>query len=317
MAQKYGVTGGQEKRNSVRSSRIDRLRILLRQAEELRRQVRENLAAQRFGSDDVQMKVYNDLAMQALSLLPNDPILGEMVVMPDGVLQSLGTLVPITSMPPATASERLEVHLTRLVNRLQAILGEPSEEVPPIKTAQEVLRSERKGEVQQILDALDELRRKQSELPPTEARDFDFVSDLALRKILTDDFIETQRAFAVSAFKASAILAGGLIEGMLLDTLRKPEIVKRDKYQSAVAKFPKVEDEINWDKVGLSHLLAAARDLDLIDDAAGRMAEGARDFRDTVHPNAELRQKIRAKLEEAELLLALVKLIYRQLSEAQ
>lgn len=298
-------------------SRIDRVRILLRQAEELRRQVRENLAAQRFDSDDVQMKLYNDLTMQALSLLPNDPILGEMIVMPDGVLQSFGTLVPITSMSPALASERLEVHLTRLVNRLQAILGEPSEEVPPTKTAQEVLRNERKGEVQRILDALDELRRRQPTLPLVDVRDFDFVSDPALRKILTDDFVEAQRAFAVGAFKASAILAGGLIEGMLLDTLRKPEIVTRDKYQSAVAKFPKVGNEINWDKVSLSHLLAAARELGLIDEAAGRMVEGARDFRDTVHPNAELRQGIRAKLEEAELLLALTKLIYRQLSEAQ
>jgi hypothetical protein len=280
--------------------------------------VQANLAAQRFGTDDVQMKAYNDLLIETSSLFPDDPILGEMVLMPDGVMQYFGTFAPVTSMPPAAlGSERLEVHLTRLVNRLQAILGERLEEVPPTKTAQEVLRSERKGEVQQILDALDELQRKQSELPPTEERDFDFISDLALRKILTDDFIEAQRAFAVSAFKASAILAGGLIEGMLLDTLRKPEIVTRDKYQSAVAKFPKVEDEINWDKVSLSHLLAAGRELGLIDEVAGRMAEGARDFRDTVHPNAELRQKIRAKREEAKVLLALMELIYRQLSEAQ
>jgi len=298
-------------------SRIDRVRILLRQAEELRRQVQLNLAAQRFGSDDVQMKAYNDLVIETAPLFPDDPILGEMVLMPDAVMQYFGTFAPVTSMPPALGSERLEAHLTRLVNRLRAILGEPSKEIPPPKTAQEVLRNERKGEVQRILDALDELRRKQPTLPSVEERDFDFVSDPALRKILTDDFVEAQRAFAVAAFKASAILAGGLIEGMLLDTLRKPEIVTRDRYQSAVARFPKVEDEINWDKVSLSHLLAAARELDLIDEAAGRMAEGARDFRDTVHPKAELRQKIRAHREEAELLLALMKLIYRQLSEAQ
>lgn len=297
--------------------RIDRVRILLRQAEELRWQVQLNLAAQRFGSDDVQMKAYNDLLIETGSLFPDDPLLGEMVLMPDAVTQHFGTFAPVTSMPPALPSERLGAHLTRLVNRLQAILGEPSKEVLPAKTAQEVLQNERKGEVGRILDALDELRRKQPTLPQVEVRDFDFVSDPALRKILTDDFVETQRAFMVGAFKASAILAGGLIEGMLLDTIRKPEIVTRDKYQSAVAKFPKVEDGVNWDKVSLSHLLAAARELGLMDEAAGRMAEGARDFRDTVHPNAELRQGIRAKLEEAELLLALTKLIYRQLSEAQ
>lgn len=298
-------------------SRIDRVRILLRQAEELRRQVQANLAVQRFGTDDVQMKAYNDLLIETGSLFPDDPILGEMVLMPDGVMQYFGTFFPVTSMPPALGSERLEAHLTRLVNRLQAILGEPLKEVPPAKTAQEVLRNERKGEVQHILDALDELRRKQPTLPSVDVRDFDFVSDSALRKILTDDFVEAQRAFAVGAFKASAILAGGLIEGMLLDTLHKPEIVKRDKYQSAVAKFPKVGDEINWDKVSLNHLLAAARELGLMGDTAARMAAGARDFRDTVHPKAELRQKMRAKLEEAKLILALVELIYRQLSEAQ
>jgi len=43
------------------------------------------------------------------------------------------------------------------------------------------------------------------------------------------------------------------------------------------------------------------------------MAEGARAVRDTIHANAEVRLRTRASAEEAELLLVLIRLIYRDL----
>jgi hypothetical protein len=65
----------------------------------------------------------------------------------------------------------------------------------------------------------------------------------------------------------------------------------------------------------MSQLIAAAGKVDLLRAPALRMAEGARDFRDTVHANAEVRERLRPGREDAELLLVLVRLIYRDLSK--
>lgn len=289
---------------------------LLSQAAELRDTVRANLSAGRYGNDDVLMKAYNDLCQSALTLFPDDPVLGALVVMPDAVLQSFGTLFPVASMRPDMASQRLDAHLTRLINQLGFVLAnQPISIGQSAKTAAEVLDDERTGEVQTILDELERLTRSRRALGAVDERDFDFVSDSALRQVLAADFVEAQRAFAVAAFKASALLSGGLIEGMLLDALRRPGIEARDNYRSAVMEFPKLGQGINWDKVSLSHLLEAGVELGFLPVMHKGLVEGARDFRDTVHPNAEVRLGLRARREEAELLLAIVKLLYRHMSE--
>ncbi len=134
--------------------------------------------------------------------------------------------------------------------------------------------------------------------------------------MLAKDYLEAQRSYAVDAFKASAVLAAGIIEGMLLDAIQWPEVLAHPDYPAAVSKFPARDGAINWDKVSLRFLIAAAVAVGLLATTSGRMAEGATDFRDTVHPNAELRLGARAGREESELLLALVRLMYRQLGLA-
>ena len=49
----------------------------------------------------------------------------------------------------------------------------------------------------------------------------------------------------------------------------------------------------------------------LLSRTVSSMAHGARDFRDTVHVNAEVRNQTRARREDAEVLLAVVRLISR------
>jgi hypothetical protein len=75
--------------------------LILKQAIELRERVRSDLDKQQFGADDVNMKAYNDLTQCAANLFPFDPVLnGGMVIMPDAVLQSFGTLSWTLSITP-------------------------------------------------------------------------------------------------------------------------------------------------------------------------------------------------------------------------
>lgn len=291
--------------------------LVLAQATQLREEVRADLKDKRFGGTDVQMKTYNDLAARAIALFPEDPMLDRLESMPDETLRAFGPIFPVGQLPVQMPSERLDSHLGRLINRLQQLVGEPGGTATPTRSAPDVLRDEQDAVARSILDALEALRREQPELPPVDARSFDFIADPDMRRVLAEDFLEAQRAFGVGAFKASALLSAGVIEGMLLDTLQKPSVQALPGYPSAAAVLPVVSGATNWDKVSLAQLIKVARDLGLIDRAAGRMAEGARDFRDTVHPEAEIRQGIRAGREEAELLLALVKLLYRRLAAVQ
>jgi hypothetical protein len=290
---------------------------VLTRAKGLRDEVREDLRLQRFGADDVQMEMYNDLANAAAWLFPDDPILGGgLVLMPDAVLKSYGTLFPVQSMANYLPARRLESRLSRLIGRLEMVLGEAATEPLSVRPAAEVLAEPQTPETTEIRRALEDLLRQQPELPPVDGRDFNFIRDPELRRVLVADYVEAQRAFASGAFKAAATLAGGVIEGMLLDYLQAPSITERPNYGEATDNFPRTDGGINWNRVSLTNLIGAASQLGVL-GAGRKLVEGARDFRDTVHPTAEVRLRARAGREEAELLLALVRLIYRDLSSAQ
>jgi hypothetical protein len=160
----------------------------------------------------------------------------------------------------------------------------------------------------------DRLASDRPAISPVDSREFAFVQQGDLRKVLQEDYAESQLALAAGAFKASALLGAGLVEGMLLDALQRPAVVASAGSQAAIARFSGKAGTANWNRAGLRDMIDAAVALGLLDASVGRMADGARDFRDTVHPNAEVRSRSRARKEEAELLLALVKLIYRQLA---
>lgn len=289
---------------------ISHLRLIIDQAVELREQVRNNMRLGQFDVDDVPMETYNDLIGTAAGLIPDDPVLRETIQMPDANLQGRGL-----NMAPDLPTRRLDARLTKFINRLEIILGEPVTQKRSGESARKVLADERGKEIRAVLDDIEVQLRKQPKRPSVETRDFDFIGDPQLRQVLRWDFEEAQLAATAGAFKASSLLTGGLIEGMLMDRLKQPETVSRPDYGDAVDRLPRVEDEINWDRASLTHLIKAASELDLLTEGALRLAAAAIDFRDTVHPNAELREGIRAKREEAKLLLGLVELIYRDLTK--
>jgi len=252
---------------------------LLKQAKTLLNQVQEDIRTRSFGSDEVRMKTYNDLIESAANLFPEDPVLnGQMIIMPDAVLQmyspNYGGFLPLAAMPIELPSSRTAAHLTRLVNRLEILLGkEPTQQ-------------------------------------PLDERDFSFIADQKLREILRLDFIEAQKSFEVGAYKACGLLCGGLIEGMLLDIFQRPSVVTKEQLDEVAKRLnlPRSGQSIDWDKVSMTNLIKMSRELGL----PLRFTEGARDVRDTIHPRAEVRQG-RVSRDEASILLELVRLIYNDL----
>ncbi len=255
------------------------------------------------------MLTYNGIIARVAALLPNDPIVRSMELMPDSTLQTYQMIGQFA--PPEAVTERLISRLTGLANQLEVVLGEPIQDSPK-RSAAQVLREEDSDDVRFLTNALRKLRTP----PPTNVKklSFDFMCDQGLRRVVEQDFVEAQQAFGVGAFKASGLLAASVLEGMLLDVLRSAAARTLPSYPKAIASFPKIAGQVDWDRVSLSQLVDGALQLHLVTEREKRFVEGARDCRDTIHSKAELRQRGRVKKEEAELLLVLVGLIHESLN---
>jgi len=143
-----------------------------------------------------------------------------------------------------------------------------------------------------------------------ETKGFAFILNEELRQVLCADYEEAQLVYRANAFKAAAILCGGLIEGMLLDALDRQEVMAKPEFKQHFKAVPP-----DWNQVGLTQLINMAHSVGLLGAAAVRSSGVVKDFRDTVHPRAEIRSHLRAGREEANILLEVVNLVYRDLEK--
>ena len=72
--------------------------------------------------------------------------------------------------------------------------------------------------------------------PVTETKEFKFIADAKLRKILERDYAEIQRAYISECWKSVIILSGSAIEAILLDRLQADAVNAR---ASAKARPPR------------------------------------------------------------------------------
>lgn len=140
--------------------------------------------------------------------------------------------------------------------------------------------------------------------------DLSFMSDAQLRAMASNDFVEAQRAYYANAPKAAALLCGSTLEAMLVDTLRRPHIQNDPRFTRFLNE--KKMTQINWNRVSLAVLLDLAGRLELVRPTYLKLALGTADFRDTVHPLAEVRMQ-RAGLKEATVLVEIVALLAAEL----
>ncbi len=135
---------------------------------------------------------------------------------------------------------------------------------------------------------------RRTQATETEIADLDlsFMEDGELRNVVSHDFAEAQQSYYSDSPKAAAILCGSVIEGMLLDVLRRSEVEEDERFAAFLNK--KNLSKMNWDYTSLSTPLQLAASLDRIRPTTAKLADGVRDFRNTVHPAVEVRSESRA-----------------------
>jgi hypothetical protein len=136
--------------------------------------------------------------------------------------------------------------------------------------------------------------------------DFRFVSNAQIRAIVERDYPELLTAFSASCRKSSLVLAGSIIEALLLDYVLQ-------NLSAAVASqsAPKSNDPLRWT---LEDLINVSVELRPTLAPVQTMSHGVREYRNLVHPAVEMRKPLRVELEEARVAVSLVAIIHRELS---
>lgn len=142
--------------------------------------------------------------------------------------------------------------------------------------------------------------------------DFWFVEDVALRKQLAADRQELYAVHGTRAWKSSVILAGGLIEGMLLDVLGR----RTEEAKAAYARLWN-RSAPALDRWGLAELVDVGSELGLLRKDTVRLSHALREFRDLVHPGRQLREGIHLTKDEADIAVSVVNICFRALAEAE
>jgi hypothetical protein len=142
-----------------------------------------------------------------------------------------------------------------------------------------------------------------------EARAFPFVADDRLRAILERDWLELQRARAAGCWKAVILLAGGALESILVDQLRRDEARAR-----AASSAPPEPDLAQW---GLAELLNVSVELAMVKPYLEiNVGDATRAYRLLVRPMDEARSGLAFAEDEATALLTVLDVLHRDLSKA-
>ena len=142
--------------------------------------------------------------------------------------------------------------------------------------------------------------------PVTQTREFTFVIDLELRKVIERDYAEIQRGYIGECWKSVIILSGGAIEALLTDRLlRDPERAR------AASKAPREPDIKKWD---LAHVIDVSLQLQFVTSGVEKLSHSVREYRNLVHPGNEIRNNLKFGAEEAKIALEVLHIVWRDLS---
>lgn len=143
--------------------------------------------------------------------------------------------------------------------------------------------------------------------PVIEKREFLYVKDAKLRRILERDYQELQRASIASCWKSVIILAGGAIETILEDLLLQHESAAK-----TASKAPKKPDITGWD---LADLINVCVELQFVSPGVEKLSHSVREYRNLIHPGNELRTGLTFDVEEAKIAIEVLHMIDRHLSQ--
>ena len=130
--------------------------------------------------------------------------------------------------------------------------------------------------------------------------------DADLRSIVDRDLDELDAAIRAGLHKCSAILAGSIVEALLIDMLDQNRAIASSHLKRK--KFP--------EEASLGELVTIATAEGLLEAMATGLVEHLKDFRDLVHPDRERRTKPKVDATTAAALVSLLGLVVRDLASA-
>lgn len=136
------------------------------------------------------------------------------------------------------------------------------------------------------------LSRCPDEYPEPATASLNFVDDSTLRPVLRLDLSTANSSFSNQEWKACTVIAGSVVEALLLWALSKK---RRPTIQKAIDNLvanrtlrskPKPDDIEAWDFV---EYIAVAQELKLITEETAKQCDLARGFRNLIHPGKTVR----------------------------
>ncbi len=149
--------------------------------------------------------------------------------------------------------------------------------------------------------------------PPAQPRlvvDFSFLRASALRRIAERDWDECQRAFNSGCWKSVLILAGGIVETVLLALLGQ----RKSRALKASAAAGVGTDLTRWT---LDRMIKVAAELKVVPPAAETLPNPLRQYRNLAHPGNEVREKLEFGEPDAATAFNALRSILTRLSKAR
>jgi hypothetical protein len=142
---------------------------------------------------------------------------------------------------------------------------------------------------------------------------FWFIDNDQLRALLESDWAEVREVHKRGAWKATVILSGGIIEGILLDTLVHIEDEARAAYLR-IRPSSKRKSIQRWD---FFELIEVAKELDLLRGASPYLGHAIRELRNLIHParSNELNRLVTQR--HADLSISLLEALIEDIAESR
>lgn len=118
------------------------------------------------------------------------------------------------------------------------------------------------------------------EMPSISHQDFSFIVSIELKAIVERDIKELNSSIASKSFKSIIIMAGSVIEALLLDKLATYEA----EAKAAISKSEPLE------KWTLENLIDASYRLSVVNGDVERFSHAIRGYRNLIHPGLEVRR---------------------------
>lgn len=135
---------------------------------------------------------------------------------------------------------------------------------------------------------------------PTNDLTFDFIADDEFRASLQSDYREMAKAFEAEAWKAVHVLAGSVIEALLVEYL----VVSGAK--------PKGKDPLT---VSLSEAIEACELARVLSPRTGSLCDVVRDYRNLIHPGRLIRLQDKYGEDSAQIAISLVGIITSEVAQ--